>query len=66
MDIENALISGEIYVEGNTLRVNADSESLKVKTISKADELLKLKVLKEEGIIDEDDFNKMKAEILNK
>lgn len=66
VDIENALISGEIYVEGNTLRVNAENESLEVKTISKADELLKLKVLKEEGIIDEDEFNKMKAEILNK
>lgn len=66
VDIENALISGEIIVDGSTLGKKQSSGSIETKTVSKADEILKLKSLKEEGLITEDEFNSMKAEILKK
>ena len=66
VDIENALISGEIYVEGNALGKKEVAQKTNEKTTSKADELLKLKSLKDEGLITEEEFNQMKAEILNK
>lgn len=64
VDIENALLSGEIYVEGNALVKKDSSTVAEDKPVSKADELLKLKSLKEEGLITEDEFAKMKADIL--
>src|SRR5690554_1134687 len=66
VDIENALISGEIIVEGNSLGQNESDAPVENKTVSKADELLKLKSLLDEGLITEEEFEKMKIEILNK
>src|SRR5690554_1498467 len=67
VDIENALASGEIYVEGSSLNKSSDGTSIsESKTTSKADELLKLKSLLNEGLITEEEFETMKTEILNK
>jgi len=66
VDIENALIAGEIIIDGSSLGKKQLSGTTETKTVSKADELLKLKSLKEEGLITEDEFNSMKAEILKK
>ena len=65
VDIVNALISGEIYVEGSTLGKKS-TQNVESNSISKADELLKIKSLKDEGVITEEEFNKMKSEILSK
>jgi|SRR5690554_4723919 len=65
VDIENALASGEIYVEGSSLNESSSSTSIsESKTTSKADELLKLKSLLDEGLITEEEFETMKTEIL--
>ena len=66
VDISNALLVGEIYVEGSTLNRKTNQNNGESKFISKADELLKIKSLKDEGIITEEEFNKLKAEILSK
>lgn len=65
VDIENAISSEEIYVEGNSLGKKIAEKPTEDKAVSKADELLKLKSLKEEGLISEEEFKKMKNEILN-
>jgi len=66
VDIENALIFGEIIVDGNSLGQNESDAPEESKTVSKADELLKLKSLLDEGLITEEEFEKMKIEVLNK
>lgn len=65
VDIENALTVGEIIIEGSSLG-KKDVAVFENKTSSKADELLKIKSLKDEGIITEEEFNKLKAETLSK
>ena len=65
VDIVNALTVGEIIIEGSTLGKNHGAVS-ENNTYSKADELLKIKSLKDEGIITEEEFNKLKDEILSK
>ena len=67
VDIENALIYGEIIVEGNTLNQSSNSlTTTENNTPSKADELLKLKSLLDDGLINEEEFEEMKIEVLNK
>lgn len=66
VDIENALIAGEIIVEDNKLGKKQSIATTETKTVSKADELIKLKSLKDEGLITEDEFKTIKAEILSK
>ncbi len=65
VDIENALVAGEIIVEGSFLGKNNGGVS-ENNSYLKADELIKIKSLKDEGIITEEEFNKLKAEILSK
>ena len=66
VDIENALISGEILVEGSTLGKKELEPKTENQMVSKADELLKIKTLLEDGLITEEEFNQMKSEILSK
>jgi|SRR5690606_6341755 len=67
VDIENALIAGEIYVDGNSLNKTSDNTSpTENKTVSKADELLKLKSLLDAEAISQEEYDIMKAEILKK
>lgn len=67
VDIENALVAGEIYVDGNSLnKTSGNTSTPENKTVSKADELLKLKSLLDEGLITEEEFETMKADVLKK
>ncbi|MDM1534225.1 SHOCT domain-containing protein [Myroides marinus] len=66
VDIENALLVGEIKVEGNTLFESFNKEPELIKTTSKTDELLKLKSLLDDGLINQEEFNQMKQDILKK
>ena len=62
IDIENALTSGEIVIPG--VNYSNKSDAVAPKTTSVADELLKLKSLLDQGLITEDEFAKMKADLL--
>ena len=62
VDIENAITSGEIVIPG--VSYSNKSEAVAPKTTSVADELLKLKSLLDQGLITEDEFAKMKADLL--
>lgn len=64
IDIDNAILSGEVILEGYNLPEAKSDESNS--NISVADELLKLKELKDAGILTEEEFNAQKEKVLNK
>ena len=60
IDIENAISSGEIEsIKNNT------SEKVTVNNFSVADELIKLKKLLDDGVINKEEFDKQKEKLLN-
>lgn len=57
-DVENAILSGELVVPGMEAPAKAAAPSL-------ADELLKLKELKDKGILTEDEFSRAKQKLID-
>lgn len=64
VDIDNAATSGEIVLDGYQSE-NTSVNSEPSKNISVADELLKLKELKDAGVLTEEEFNAQKEKILS-
>lgn len=58
-DIDNAMRTGEVIVDGVAVEKSID------KKYSVADELIKLKQLKEEGVLTEEEFNIEKQKVLS-
>ena len=64
IDIENAINVGEVNLPGmarNQKNINTADSGLSI-----ADELIKFKKLKDDGVITEDEFQKQKEKLLNR